>query len=388
MKRQFAETVLLAAIVFITGLLLWSFLGQDYTYKRYETGTVHYVKAKTAEILEQELTVSGTDGEYLTGYQKLRIILLEGDKKGQELELENYVTVQHHVIAREGGRLLICSDEPDNGEPYYTVYNYDRGTGIWLLIGGFLLLAVLVGRKQGLLSCVGLLFTMAMVICFLLPRLYNGGGVGAAFVTVAASCMVTCFCIGGLSKKTGFNIISAVLGSLSAGGIYRLCASLLRLTGCSMDEGDSLVLIAQATGLKLESVLYSGIMISSLGAVMDVAVSMGASLGEIDTLNPELSGLELFHSGMNIGRDMIGTMTNTLILAFAGSSLATLLIFISYGVQYEQLLSSNFLALELSQGLSGSAAVILTVPISAAVNAIGYGYLHRKKDNINMEERI
>lgn len=377
--KKIMEAVCTAMILFVTGLLLWSFGRQDFRYQMYETDPIHYVKARTVEILEQELTEGGAGGEYVTGYQKLCIQFLEGEKKGQELELENYVTVQHPVIAGEGSRLIICADEPDNAEPYYTVYNYDRSMGIWLLVGGFLLLAVLVGRKQGLLSCVGLLFTAAMIVCFLLPGLYRGSGMGAAAVTVTASCAVTCFCIGGFTKKTGFNVISAILGSLSAGAVYRLCTSVLRLNGCSMDEGDALVLIAQAEGLRLNSVLYSGVIVSAMGAVMDVAVSMGASLGEIASLNPGLSGRELFRSGMRIGRDMTGTMTNTLILAFAGSSLATLLIFISYGVQYHQLLSSNFLALELSQGLSGSAAVILTVPISAAVNAVGYGLLIKKE---------
>ena len=80
-----------------------------------------------------------------------------------------------------------------------------------------------------------------------------------------------------------------------------------------------MVLIAQATGLKLESVLYSGVMVSSLGAVMDIAVSISASLQEIVSLKPEIKKKELFRSGMNIGRDAIGTMTNTLILAFAGA---------------------------------------------------------------------
>lgn len=100
--------------------------------------------------------------------------------------------------------------------------------------------------------------------------------------------------------------------------------------------------------------------------------SMGAALSEIKELNPDTSAKQLWKSGMNIGRDMIGTMTNTLILAFVGGTLATLLVLISYGVHTTQLLSSNFIALELAQGIAGSAAVVLTVPISAAICSVGY----------------
>lgn len=139
-----------------------------------------------------------------------------------------------------------------------------------------------------------------------------------------------------------------------------------------MEETESLILITQATGMRLNGILFAGIMVAALGAVMDVAVSLGAALYEIQILNPKISGRELFQSGMNIGRDMIGTMTNTLILAFAGGSLSTLLVFISYGIQFNQLISSDFFAVEVVQGIAGSSAVILTVPITAMVCAIGY----------------
>lgn len=139
-----------------------------------------------------------------------------------------------------------------------------------------------------------------------------------------------------------------------------------------MEETESLILITQATGMRLNGILFAGIMVAALGAVMDVAVSLGAALYEIQILNPKISGRELFQSGMNIGRDMIGTMTNTLILAFSGGSLSTLLVFISYGIQFKQLISSDFFAVEVVQGIAGSSAVILTVPITAMVCAIGY----------------
>lgn len=139
-----------------------------------------------------------------------------------------------------------------------------------------------------------------------------------------------------------------------------------------MEETESLILITQATGMRLNGILFAGIMVAALGAVMDVAVSLGAALYEIQILNPKISGRELFQSGMNIGRDMIGTMTNTLILAFAGGSLSTLLVFISYGIQFNQSISSDFFAVEVVQGIAGSSAVILTVPITAMVCAIGY----------------
>ena len=236
------------------------------------------------------------------------------------------------------------------------------------------------------MSCIGLGFTICTVICWLLPTLYNGGnGTLVSIATVILSTIVSCFCISGLSSKTLLNIISTTVGTLSAGLIYKLFSFVLVISGASMSESEALALISQTTGLKLSGILFAGVMISALGAIMDVAVSIGASLYEIRELDPNITSKELLKSGMNIGRDMIGTMTNTLILAFAGGSIAMLILLISYGVQYNQLISSNYIALEVAKGLAGSAAVVLTVPISALVCAFGFAKL-KTKNKVDFKE--
>lgn len=383
-KKQFLEYVLLAVIFVLMSVMIFGFYKTEYSYSMYETGTRHYVRGIVTEIVDQELTLSGADGEYFTGFQNLRVKILEGELKGETVTIDNYVTAQHNVVVNEGRRVVVCADTPENAEPYFTLYNYDRAYSIWILVAIFVLLVIIVGEKNGLMSCIGLGFTMCMVIGWLLPLLYNGGNATVvSVITVILSTAVSCFCISGLTKKTVYNIISATVGCLSAGIIYKIFALILSISGVSMEETESLVLISQSTGLKLSGVLFAGVMISALGAVMDVAVSLGASLYEIRELNPEITAKQLFKSGMNIGKDMIGTMTNTLILAFAGGSIATLIALASYGVQYHQLLSSNYIALEVAKGLAGSAAVVLTVPISALVCAFGYA---KHKNSKQMKE--
>lgn len=335
---------------------------------------VYYVRAKVQEVIEQDVSYSESHKEYELGYQKLIVRVLEGEYKGQELVIDNYITVQHHVVLKENSKIIVCMDCPEGVEPYYTIYNYDRSGGLIMVLGIFVLLVAMVGGWQGIRSCIALLFTLLLVFCYLLPHLFEGdNATGITMITVSLSCAVTCFCIGGISKKTILNVISAVLGGVSAGVLYEVFSNILSISGCNMDEAETLELVAQTTGLRLEGVLFAAVTVASLGAVMDVAVSLGASLFEISNLDPNIERKELFHSGMNIGKDMIGTMTNTLILAFAGGTLSTLLVFAAYGVQFHQLISSNMLALEVAKGLAGSAAVVMTVPISAMVCAIGYG---------------
>lgn len=113
-----------------------------------------------------------------------------------------------------------------------------------------------------------------------------------------------------------------------------------------------------------------GIIISSLGAVMDVAMSIASALSELKTVNPEMTRRELWRSGRNIGRDMVGTMTNTLILAFLGSGFTLIIYIYSLGLPWHELASSTFLALEVVSGVSSAIGVILAVPVTAEIGAV------------------
>ena len=372
-KKKRLEQGLLVVIVISMLLMISSYINQEKPFYT-QNEDVEYVRAEVQEVMEQEMEETEDDAEYLTGYQKLAVRILEGKQEGKEVVIDNYITVSHNVFLKEKSKVIVCVDCPEGVAPYYTIYNYDRFGGLIIVIGIFILLVVIVGGRQGIRSCIALLFTLAMVFCYLLPNLFAGENATAVTIfTVSLSCAVTCFCVGGISKKTTLNIISAVLGGVSSGLLYEIFSGILKVSGCNMDEAETLALIAQTTGLSLEGVLFAAVTVASLGAVMDVAVSLCASLSEISNLNPRIGRKELFQSGMTIGKDMIGTMTNTLILAFAGGTLSTLLVFMAYGVQFHQLLSSNLLALEIAKGLAGSAAVVMTVPISAVICAFGYG---------------
>lgn len=372
-KRKCIETTLLLLIVVLGIYLVWNFMRLNIDYERFHTEGITYEKAIVTAVVKEELELYEADGEHMVGSQLLRVRFLEGKEKGTEVEIENGISITHNVILKTGDRLIVCADRPGNVESFYYVYNYDRSTGIWFVATAFVCLIIFIGRKHGVKSCLGLAFTLIMVVCYLLPALYKGkSAVFASIFTVGVSSIVTSFCIGGLEKKTVYNMLSSTLGGCSAGIIYMFLSFVLKVGGNSMEETESLILITQATGMRINGILFAGIMVAALGAVMDVAVSLGAALYEIQILNPKISGRELFQSRMNIGRDMIGTMTNTLILAFSGGSLSTLLVFISYGIQFKQLISSDFFAVEVVQGIAGSSAVILTVPITAMVCAIGY----------------
>ena len=163
-------------------------------------------------------------------------------------------------------------------------------------------------------------------------------------------------------------VIGAVYGVALLFGL--LAQGLTRIDGLRIDDVEPLLQLRQTgTPIGLRGLLVGGIVISALGAVMDVTMGIASSLSEVHAANPELSRRELFRSGMNIGRDMVGTMTNTLILAFLGSGFTLILYLYSLGLSPRQLLSSAYVSLEVVSGVASSVGVILSIPLTALITA-------------------
>lgn len=340
------------------------------SYQRFATDTLHYVRGTVLEVTSETLSDSTLGTGQKLGVQALRVRLSDG----QEVLLTNYLTETHNILLKKGDRAIICADLPKNAAPYYTVYNYDRTAPLLGLGAVFVLLLVLVGRRKGADACLSILFTLAFILRVLLPALYSGASpVGMGFVTVLLSTSVTLLLIHSVSTQCLLSICATMTGELIACCLFAVFSRLLHLTGFQTDSAEGLLLIAQNTGLNIRMLLFAGMMIASLGAVMDVAVSVLSAVREIALAAGQPGRKMLFVSAMHLGQDMIGTMSNTLIFAFAGSALITMLVFCSYGVQLHQILSSDYLAVELAQGICSTAAVILTVPVSAVIGAGCYG---------------
>jgi uncharacterized membrane protein len=185
----------------------------------------------------------------------------------------------------------------------------------------------------------------------------------------------------GINTKTIAAMIGTILGTLLAGGFSFIAGILAHITGFNTGEAEALLLIASNTKLTIRGLLVASILISSLGAVMDIAVSIASAIDELHKVKPKLKSKDLFNSGMNIGKDMMGTMANTLILAFTGSSLNLLLIIFSYGIPFYQLINTDLIAIEVLKAIGSSIGIILTVPIVAFVSS----RIVIKSDNIKIK---
>ena len=316
------------------------------------------------------------------GTQRALIELRSGPHAGERFELDVMPGWYTDDKLELGSLITIAvAENLDTGEIQFdsSTYSHDRSIGVYVVLGLFLLVVLLVGGRTGLKSLLGLVFTVVALIWIFCPLWMKGAEpVPLAFGLCVLVSVMSFTILGGVSRKT----ICAVLGTVAGMGLAALFSFLAQrickidsyaLYDAGRDFVDLANLQQRGYDLHLQGLLSAGIIIASLGAVMDVAMSLSSAVSELKTVNQSLGFAGLWRSGMRIGRDMVGTMTNTLILAFVGSSLVLVLRLWSQGPSYIRLISSRYLSVELISALSSSIGVILAVPLTALIGAAFFG---------------
>lgn len=370
-EEKWTCIVLLAAAVLFAAARVWAASGTETEpseateYAEYETGVIR-------QILSDSTQVDPTaDGGY-RGEQLMLVEVTSGRYKGETLQAYNYVGPLYGVPLGEGDGVTLIISTYDDGSHLATVYEYNRATPLLLVAAVFLAVTVAVGGKTGLKSLVGLLVTLACLFFVLIPLLMKGAPtLPAVFLVCAYVAVVSLTILGGVRRKTVCAMLGAVAGTALALLFGLAAQAIVRIDGLRITDVEPLLqLRQQGVPIGLRGLLVGGVVISALGAVMDVTMGIASSLSEVHDANPGLTRRELFRSGMNIGRDMVGTMTNTLILAFLGSGFTLILYLYSLGLSLHQLLSSAYLSIEVVSGVSSSIGVILSIPLTALVSAV------------------
>ncbi|MDM8210859.1 YibE/F family protein [Mediterraneibacter glycyrrhizinilyticus] len=336
-----------------------------------DSGRLVYAPAKVTAVLSDNAQEDFENAEgRRVGDQELEIQILSGDHKDEIMTVTNYMSALFNVDVQQGDRIIVRIMTDENGSYYASVFNYDRG----IVLGGFLLIFFILlgalGGKKGLGALAGLLLTLGCIWFILIPCLLRG--VPAIPVTIAVSAVSAAaglIFLNGYSKKTFCAVCGCVGGVLVSGIAAAVVGTLSPMNGFNMQEAENLILYGADQGLKVSGLLVCGVLISALGAVMDVALGIASSVWEMKEQNPDASVGSLFRSGMQIGKDAMGTMANTLILAFAGSSLNMLILVQTYNIPFLQLINTDSIALEVVQSVAGSIGILLTVPLVALISA-------------------
>ena len=330
-----------------------------------------YESASVDQILSDSTEKDPASDNGYRGEQLLLVTVRSGDYKGQQMQVYNYVGPLYGGPLKVGDRATILISTYSDGTVNSTVYEFDRLLPLCIVLVLFIAAAVAVGGRTGIKSLVALAVTLVCLFGVLLPSLMKGANtLLMTFIVCAYVAVVSLTIVGGVRKKTVCAMLGAVAGTALALLFGLLAQGLTRIDGLRIDDVEPLLQLRQTgTPIGLRGLLVGGIVISALGAVMDVTMGIASSLSEVHAANPELSRRELFRSGMNIGRDMVGTMTNTLILAFLGSGFTLILYLYSLGLSPRQLLSSAYVSLEVVSGVASSVGVILSIPLTALITA-------------------
>ena len=322
-----------------------------------------FEKAKVVKILQDNLEENGTR----VGEQKVRVHMLTGVRKGEQLDITSSSGYLFGAACKPGMKVIVMQSVAGDST-VASVYTQDRESVIYIFALIYLLALCMIGGKQGIKGCLGLVFTFFCVIFVYLPLVYLKyspfwTAVFVCFITT----LVTMYLIGGPTRKT----CAATLGTLAGvvlAGISAWCFSKASgISGYNVSDIETLMTLWNTNRIQVGGLLFSGLLISCLGAVMDVAMSISSAIDEIYKQNSSLTRTELFKAGLRVGRDMMGTDSNTLILAFAGSSVSTLLLDYAYDLPYQQIINSNNIGIAIMQGLAGSFGIVLSVPFTVLI---------------------
>ena len=243
-----------------------------------------------------------------------------------------------------------------------------------LILGGvFFLLLLVFGRMKGLNTIISLTFTVLAIFTVFIPSILSGYNIYLmSLVTCFFTIIMTLLITNGASTKSFATIMGCIFGVAVAAGLSILFEQLLRLTGMLDEHSVYLTYLDSGVSIDLVALVYAMIVIGAMGAVMDVAMDISSSLYEIRLHARDIGFTSLVKSGIRIGRDVMGTMANTLVLAYIGSSLCSILLLITYSSSLRELLNRESIVVEILQALIGSTAILLTIPLTAMVCGVMY----------------
>ena len=322
-----------------------------------------FEKAVVTEITKDNLYEDGSRA----GNQEVILRINSGELKGQEVEATSPDGMLFGATCEVGMKVIAIVSISD-GNNLVTVYSQDRSMAIYGFAAFFVLCVCLVGGWKGFKSILSLAFTGVTILFILFPLMYRGySPILMSVIICTIATIFSMMMIGGLSTKTAAATIGTVFGVIASAVAAMVFGHFAGISGYNVSDIENLIYVQQVTSIKVGELLFSGIIISALGAVTDVGVSVASTIQEIHQTDPNLGKRKLFLSGIHVGRDMMGTMVDTLILAYVGTALSTLVTNYAYDLSYNQLINSNNIGIEIMQSLAGSLGIVLAVPITALV---------------------
>ena len=314
-------------------------------------------------------------------YQHLVLEILTGEHRSEVLTVRHTIEMimPGNYIFKVNDQVLIRLTENADGKiETVKIEERVRDTSIYIITALFAVMMLLIGRKQGLKALISLIIMVGLIFFVYIPMILKGFSPLLLSILIAAAAItITLMLISGRHKKTMVAILGTMSGVLIAGLLAVIFGEIRKLTGLAADTAISLAYIPHFRGLDYKGLLFGTIIIGSIGAVMDVALSIASSLWEIWELNPAIPPKQLIRSGMNIGRDIMGSMSNTLILAYVGTSVHLIILFMVYQISFTEIINYDSVSSEILRAMAGSIGLMFTIPATVWISAVLYPNLKK-----------
>lgn len=318
--------------------------------------------------------------------QKVQVKVLTGQFKGTVQTLDNMLTGNpaYDISLNKGDKVVLHLDAKNTevnsvDDVDFFIADVKRDYSLEAFAALFMILLVIIGRKKGVFSLVSIIATISLMFFVLVPLILHGvNPVVSAVVVGILSTLITIYLVGGFNSKSSAAIIGTGLSLIFAGGMSLAAIWMARLTGFAGEE--SMFLYSTRPDLSFKGILAASMIIAALGALMDTGVSIASSVNEIYETDKKLTVNQLFKSGMNIGKDIIGTMSNTLILVYLGSALP--LVLLSNNIDLQKFFNLNQVATEILSALIGSISILACVPLTAIIAAY---LIKRQKERVEFD---
>lgn len=330
---------------------------------------------------EVQEIISESKSDYGEINVHFKALIIDGEEKGETVEALQMLDQTSSINSPDlkiGDKIYLYKHESEEGLIWYAD-QYDRAHGLIILAIAFIGFVIIFGRKKGVNTIIALVFTCLSVFNVYVPAILKGHNIYLwSIITCLYIGVSTLLIVQGTTKKSFASMIGCLSGTAVAGVLTYIMSKVLTLTGVLNEESLYLYYMDGNNPIDLRAIIFGSIIVGAIGAIMDVSIDISSSLNEVVNASENPKFKDIVKAGFEIGRDIIGTMANTLVLAYIGSSLSCTLLIASYSGSITYLLNREAIIVEILQALAGSIGIFFTIPLTTYICAILYLDYHKK----------
>lgn len=330
--------------------------------------------SRTGDVFDARVTrvISTTERSTPDGMRQLTQLVeveLQGTLyRGDRVELPwgGRIPITRNGLLREGDQVLLSQRRTEDGTPEYAIEEVVRAPTLLPVAGAAVIALLAVARFKGLLSLVGLAVSVAAFLLAIVPSIQRGDDpliatlVGSVLVLIA-----TVYVVHGFNRKSTAALAGTTVGLGVVAALGWVGILLARVTGLG-DEESVFLAVGTGFGIDMTKLVLAGIIVASLGALVDMAIGQASTTFELAAVDRALRGRPLYDSALNVGRDHVGSLVNTLALAYFGGALPLILLLSLGNAPLVVALNGETIAVSLLGVLAATAGLVVAVPVTTA----------------------